>query len=35
MMGTILPPAGSVRLMVRRADLDRAREILAVGGLLD
>lgn len=35
MMGTILPPAGSVRLMVRRVDLDRAREILAAGGLLD
>ena len=35
MMNTILPPAGSVRLMVRRNDLEEARRILAEGGLLD
>jgi len=35
MMSTILPPAGSVRLMVRRNDLEEARRILSDGGLLD
>lgn len=34
LMGTILPPAGSVRVMVRRADLAAARAILRDGGLL-
>lgn len=34
-MGTVLPPAGGIRLMVRACDLDRARDILAEGGLLD
>lgn len=34
-MGTILPPAGAVRLMVRRMDLDEARKLLAEGKLLD
>lgn len=35
MMNTILPPAGSIRLMVRRHDLEQARAILADGGLLE
>ncbi len=34
-MGTILPPAGAVRLMVRRCDLDRARDILIKGGMYE
>lgn len=34
-IATVLPPAGGIRLMVRRCDLDRARGILADGGMLD
>jgi hypothetical protein len=34
-MNTILPPAGSIRLMVRRHDLEQAQAILADGGLLE
>lgn len=34
-MGTIFPPAGAVRLMVRRMDLERAQSIIAEGHLLD
>ncbi|MDE6452954.1 MAG: DUF2007 domain-containing protein [Muribaculaceae bacterium] len=33
-MGIVFPPAGAVRLMVRVADRDRAREILRQGALL-
>ncbi|MDE6270962.1 MAG: DUF2007 domain-containing protein [Muribaculaceae bacterium] len=34
-MGTVLPPAGGIRLMVHAENLDAARDILAKGGLLD
>ena len=34
-MGTVLPPAGMIRLMVHKYNCDRVREILAQGGLLD